>query len=112
MLLDYLIEAELDGGVVRIDWDDSPRHVVTYKETLDVATAIALVPRVGISLPVVCVQYDVYKRWIVFHKMLAGQRFYAIGWQTTVRGLNVKAINWIHPDGTVEMTLEPSFRMN
>ncbi len=110
MLLDYLIEAEIDGGVVCIEWHDSPRHVVTYKETLDAATAIALLPRAGIALPTVRVHYDTYKRWIVFHKKIAGLQFYAIGWQTTVRGLNVKAINWIHPDGSVEMTLEPTFR--
>lgn len=110
MLLEYLIEAEIDGGEVRIEWDDTPRHIVQYKETLDVATAITLLPRAGVALPTVRVRYDVYKRWVVFHKKIAGFQFYAIGWQTTVRGLNVKAINWVHPDGSVEMTLEPTFR--
>jgi len=44
----------------------------------------------------------------IFHVAGIRQRFYAIGWQKTVRGLNVKAINWIHPDGLVEMAEMPN----
>ncbi len=113
MLLEYQIEVECakcNGNGLVIDWTDEPRDVTKYKVELDAATMISLVPRENTALPIVRVQYDAYKRWVVFHKKIAGFQFYAIGWQTTVRGLNIKAINWIHPDGSIEMTLEPYFQ--
>ncbi len=82
-----------------------------YRHLLDTATRLSLSPRNG--LPFVSVALE-GKRWIYFSRVYGEMnsakriRLYAIGWQDTVNGKNVKCILWVYPDGAVECAKEPS----
>ena len=83
----------------------------TYRHLLDTATRLSLLPHDG--LPFVSVSLE-GKRWIYFSRVYGKMnsperiRLYAIGWQDTVNGKNVKCILWVYPDGSVECAEEPS----
>jgi len=36
-------------------------------------------------------------------------RLYAIGWQCNVRGVSVKSLTWVYPNGAIEHAEEPGF---
>ena len=86
-----------------------------YRHLLDTATRLSLSPRTN-GLPFVSVALE-GKRWIYFSRVYGEMnspkriRLYAIGWQDTVNGKNVKCILWVYPDGTVECAEEPSMEL-
>lgn len=84
----------------------------THRHLLDTAIRLSLSPR-NDGLPFVSVALE-GKRWIYFSRVygeinsLKRVRLYAIGWQDTVNGKNVKCILWVYPDGSIECAEEPS----
>lgn len=110
--LDYNIAVEHENTTTFIDWEKPGRWITQFRPILDIATSIALVPKTGKPLPAIRVMLNDTKRWIIFSRVFyttQGQkRLYAIGWQTTVRGLNVKSITWVLPDGSIQNAEEPS----
>lgn len=107
-----LIESKQGQAVVELgqeqEWLDKYRHL------LDTATRLSLLPR-NDGLPLVSVSLDGTKRWIYFSRVVGRMnteeriRLYAIGWQDTINGKNVKSLLWIYPNGLVECADEPSF---
>jgi hypothetical protein len=116
--IDYAILFNCDGEDVAIDWGNDPQWAEKYKNVLATAGRVWLIPKKGTEtpLPPMSVSLEGGKRWIVFSKVI-GQigsstkgkqiRIYAIGWQATVGGRNVKSISWVYPDGGVEMSDDP-----
>ena len=111
----YNIQVLVDGGIIEIDWGNAPGWMESNKEYLERATHISLVPKNGIvNMPTVVVKLDGTKRWVAFSRIYRqassslSVRLYTIGWQDTISGKNVKSLNWIYPDGTVELAEEPT----
>ena len=58
-------------------------------------------------------------RWVMFYRKFhrfndpeghnGEVRLLCVGWQSTIGGKNVKALNWIYPNGTIEASEEPEF---
>ena len=113
LVYDVMIEAP--DSQIRVDWGHEPGWMQTYKFLLARAERISLVPKDGVNLPVVSTQLGDGKRWIIFSRVygaLTGTakiRLYALGWQTTVGGVNVKAIMWVYPDSSIECGEEPTY---
>lgn len=111
----YNVAIESPLGQELIHWGNDPNWMEINKELLATAHTLSLIPKEGEALPVVSVHLDADKRWILFTRVFGnitgGQyvRLYAIGWQSTVRGVNVKAIQWVYPTGAVESADEPSY---
>ena len=100
-----------------IDWGNQPGWAIDMKEMLDNADRITLVQKsISVGLPTIVVGLDDDKRWIAFSRVY-GQvnsgrqiRLYAIGWQKQCSdGKNVKSITWVYPNGSIEVSDEPSF---
>lgn len=109
---------EGQGNQHQIDWGNCPNWADRYRDDLNNAHRISLIPKkIGGHLPIVTVAMGEGRRWIVFSRVFGrmGQeariRLYAIGWQATVKGRNVRSINWIYPNGTVENAIDPSLWM-
>jgi len=107
--IQYDVSAVCEEQELLIEWENPGKWIARFKETFDNAESISLVPR-NCTLPKVTVALGDRRRWIIFTRVLpfgaALARFYAIGWQTTVRGLNVKSIVWVYPDGCIKVTEE------
>lgn len=115
----YDIAIEAPDRKVKVKWGEESRWAETYRDLLDRAERISLLPKQPLfRLPVVTVKLKPDDRWIVFSRIygqVAGPkvgktiRMYAIGWQRTVRGVNVKSLTWIYPNGAVEVGEEPTY---
>jgi len=111
--LEYNLIIQSPKGQAEIVLGQEDGWIDTYRRLLDTATRLSLSPR-NDSLPFVSVALE-GKRWIYFSRVCGKMgterraRLYAIGWQDTVNGKNVKCILWIYPDGTIECAEEPSF---
>lgn len=111
----YDLAVESPLGQVRIDLERDANWLETYRELLDSATRISLLPKDGTGLPVVTVGLDNGKRWIYFSRVYGAMgaaaqiRLYAIGWQETINGENTTNLIWVYPTGTVEYAPEPEF---
>jgi hypothetical protein len=102
---------------ILVDWGNTPGWLETYREDLDNAHRISLIPKEGQPIPVVSVILDGSKRWIVGSRVCGrvnkgtGEgseiRIYFIGWQQTIGNINVKSIHWVYPGGAVECADEP-----
>lgn len=114
---DVVIENGQDDAIV-INWGQTPGWVKQYRDHLDSARAIGLVPKGPGKLPVIRVELGPGKRWVIFSRVagrvLGGMntdgliRVYCIGWQSTVKGSNVKSLTWVYPAGVIENAEEPS----
>lgn len=107
-----IIEGKTGQAVVELGQEQG--WLERYRHLLDTATRLSLSPRTN-GLPFVSVSLDSTKRWIYFSRVYGEMnspkriRLYAIGWQDTVNGKNVKCILWVYPDGAVECAEEPNF---
>ena len=118
ILYDIVVEPLGDRPEIVIDWGETPGWIDTYRDELDGARAIALIPKDGEQMPVVRISLTGDRRWVVFSRVAGriagGQktegllRIYCIGWQRTVRGENVKALTWVYPMGAIESADEPT----
>jgi len=111
----YSVVLEVDGEAVLIDWGNKAGWISEIRDRN--LSRFCLVPKSRENtLPVLCVNITGEKRWILFSRVFASNRagfdrqfrIYAAGWQELVDGRNVKNITWIYPDGTIEMSEEPS----
>lgn len=115
--IQYNICIESDGESALIDWGVQPRWLDTYREMLDNADRISLIPKDEVSgLPVVTVTLGDQRHWQLWSRVygradLGGSgeeiriRCYAIGWQNGV----ARSLMWVYPTGAVECADEPSF---
>ncbi len=113
-MFDYNISVEYKANPEQnfvIDWQQERKWAKKYASMMQRADWISLVP-VSSGLPKVAVCLDHDKRWIVFSRTYPIRntriRLYAIGWQKTVRGQNIKSILWVYPDGTIECSDVPT----
>jgi hypothetical protein len=113
----FLYDVAIEGDYqVLIKWGETPNWIADHKELLENAHQISLIPKEqGNGMPVVTARLGDGKRWILFSRVV-GQingpkslRMYAIGWQKTVKGSNIKSIQWVYPGGTIENAEEPTF---
>jgi len=104
---DYRVSVEKDGKRAEFTLDES-RWATTYRPLLDGG-------RITVSNgrgPMVSVDTS-GRRWVLFQRHFqsmnpAGQAsVLCVGWQDTVNGVNVKALTWLYPDGSVELAEEP-----
>ena len=110
----YNIAVEAPDEQCLIQWGNERGWLETRRDLLDKAARISLIPKEMGELPVVTVQLGNGKRWIVFSRVygrLPGGRvrLYCIGWQATVKGVNVKSLLWVYPTGDVECSELPSY---
>ena len=108
----YNIAVETPNEQHLIQWGNEKGWLDTYRDLLNNATRISLIPK-G-KMPLVTVQLGNGKRWIVFSRVYGrlpgGQvRLYCIGWQMTVNGKNIKSLIWVYPNGNIECAEEPSY---
>lgn len=105
------------GQPIVIPWGNAPNWIKVYRDDLDNAAGIALIPKEGQFMPVVRVGLGGDRRWVIFSRVagritagVAGAqvRAYCIGWQRTVQGENVKALTWVYPSGAIESADEPT----
>ena len=111
MLYDIAIEAPDKQALVK--WGEEKGWLETHRQLLNRAERISLIPKQA-GMPVVTVRLDRDKRWVIFSRVYGripgGQvRLYCIGWQATVRGVNVKSLLWVYPNGSVECSEVPSY---
>jgi len=111
----YNVAIESPVGQTLVQWGADPNWMEINRELLATAHTLSLIPKDGQALPVVSVRVDADRRWILFSRVYGrvtgpGQvRLYAIGWQSTVRGVNVKAIQWVYPTGAIESADDPTY---
>ena len=102
-----------------IDWGNESGWLEgESRELLDTADRISLVHKKN-PLKIVTVRLDGTKRFTIFSKVYGKInnpqgtkkeiRIYCIGWQDTIKGVNVKSLNWIYPNGMVENSEEPNY---
>lgn len=108
----YNIAVESPNGQHLIQWGNEKGWLETCRDLLDNATRISLIPKD--KMPLVTVQLGNGRRWVVFSRVygrLPGgrMRMYCIGWQATVKGVNVKSLLWVYPNGNIESGDEPSY---
>ena len=110
--IEYNLLIESTQGQAEVALGREAGWIDAYRHLLDTATRLILSPRVN-GLPFVSVFLDNTKRWIYFSRVYGEinsakrVRLYAIGWQDTVNGKNVRCILWVYPDGSVELAEEP-----
>lgn len=110
----YNVAIEGDFPAVLVDWGNDPQWARRYADQLQEARRLSLIPKAGEGLPVVTVQLDGGKRWVLFSRVVArvggpSIRLYAIGWQQTIGGVNTKSITWVYPNGTIESGENPAY---
>lgn len=115
--MDYNLAVEGDDSQILIDWGNEKDWITRYRQQLDSAHRISLIPKKYSPLPVITV--DVRDRnWIIFSKVFgklsaAGHkheiRLYAIGWQANLGGQSVKSLLWVYPNGAIESALWPGY---
>jgi len=120
---DVLIEGEYENGQkynIRVAWGQESEWIKKHRKELDGARYITLYPKKDfLNMPTVVVSLDENKRWILFSRVYGAIgaynsgateiRLYCIGWQLETRGVNVKNLMWIYPNGSVESAEEPGF---
>lgn len=114
--MEYNIVIEGGGNSLVIDWGNDKNWARRYRAQLDGAERISLIQKTPPTpLPVVTVALGDGRRWIVFSRVFGkidgGQqvRLYCIGWQRTVKGVNVKSLTWVYPNGAIENADMPTF---
>lgn len=115
----YNIAVETEDTSILIPWGEAKGWADKYRDQLNSADSIALIPKEGESLPVVTVDLSEGRRWILFsrvygvlNKSSGGKneiRMYCIGWQKKIKGTNVKSLNWVYPGGSVENGENPTY---
>ena len=111
----YDIAVECGEQSILIQWGNSPQWITRYRDELTHADRISLIPKSSASgLPVVTVRLTEGRRWVLFSRVYGrvpgGQiRMHCIGWQATVKGVNVKSLLWVYPTGDVECGDEPTW---
>ena len=110
----YNIAIESDDAQELVDWGNAPGWIEQHRAILDTAHTLSLIPKDGYELPVVSVRLDGSKRWVCFSRICGqlpgGQvRLYCIGWQSTIKKINVKSLLWVYPSGAVECADDPSY---
>lgn len=133
ILYNVIIEGERQ---ITVDWGNEPGWIKKYKDDLDNARRISLVPKQPGPFPLVSVFLDDDKKWVVGSRVVGEMtnanafefRLYFIGWQKTIeknvyaedgRPLredeshpnqqeNVKVVHWVYPGGAVETAPEPT----
>lgn len=111
--MQYHIAVEGPAGNILIDWNNTRNWQQRYAAELDQAPRLSLIPCEGSRLPVVTVQLDPSRRWILFSRVVGridadGRRelrMYAIGWECG----GVKSLTWVYPNGQIEVGDEPSY---
>jgi len=104
-----VVSTETEGTI--INWGNEPNWADKYRELLDSAVIISLVPKkVPSHLRPVAIKLGDDRRWIIFSRVY-GQvtggkeiRLYAIGWQKSIGDKTEKSITWVYPDGGIENT--------
>jgi len=96
-----------ERGTAEFDLDEKG-WVEKYREYLD-GGRITLLNGASISVN------TVGRRWVMFYRTIGhmtggrGQiRLLCLGWQERVKGVDIKALNWIYPNGFVEVSEEPT----
>lgn len=114
MDIEYNVILETGTRPITIDWGNEPGWAERYRAELEGAGRIGLVPkRAGGKLPPVFAALGEGRRWVIFSQVVGrvngpGQvRLYAIGWQATIGGRNVKALVWVYPDGHLSLGETP-----
>lgn len=117
--MDYNIIVGEGDDALLIEWGHHKGWIQEYRERLDSAKRLTLVPKLGVRLPTVSVSLEPNQRWIVVAKVVKQQRgpnahkpprkIYGVGWQETIKGVNVKNITWVYPSGEIENAPAPSF---
>lgn len=111
--IEYNLAIESEQGQAVVELGQEQGWLDKYRHLLDTATRLSLLPR-NDGLPFVSVSLDGTKRWIYFSRVVGRMnteeriRLYAIGWQDTINGKNVKSLTWIYPGGMIEMAEEPT----
>lgn len=121
--IEYKLVVRHAGGEAVIDLTEAGW---LNREELKSATSLTLIPPDEVELPVVSVSLaplpdGTEKRYICFSRVFGRMavdgsgsiplfRLYCLGWQATIAGRVVKAMNWIYPNGgSVVMSDEPPF---
>lgn len=103
---------------IHVDWGNAPGWIDKYREDLDNADRIWLIPKGDNKLlRNVSVNLEGDKQWILFSRVFgstaagldAQVRVYAIGWKEKVNGVVRKSITWIYPSGEIEVAEKPSY---
>ena len=111
----YNISIEGEGKSVLVDWGNTKSWIQTYQHQLENADRISLIPKRGKHVSVVTVVLGEGKRWIIFSRIFGKTgtpnrtRLYAIGYQQTVKGVNIKHLTWVYPNGTIESADKPTY---
>ena len=110
----YNVAIEGDFAPLLIDWGNEAQWIDRCRAELDSAARLSLIPKDGQKLPVVSVQLGNGRRWVLFSRIVSrvggkSVRLYAIGWQQTINGINVKSLTWVYPNGTIENGENPTY---
>jgi len=114
ILYDVVIEGDFTPE--RIDWGNDAGWVERVRDKIDSALRLTLHPKpdAPFSLPRVTVELGGRRRWVLFSRIIhsisprGSMRCYCLGWQSTIRGRNVKSLMWVYPNGLVELAEEPT----
>jgi len=123
--IQYDIAIEGKGFQIKVPWGEERAKgwQTRYGVELKDAERLSLIPKEHArDLPVVTIKLDQDKRWVLFSRVygtIINQnncsktkkeiRLYCIGWQTKIRGVNVKSLTWVYPNGSIESSENPSF---
>jgi len=111
--MDYILYYRSNGKVETVNLGGEKGWLEEHRSRLDQADLIGLEPKKTKRLPAIRVHLKPGRRWIYFSRVFQEInshrriRLYCIGWQETVNGKNVKTLNWIYPNGAVEVGEEP-----
>jgi len=117
-MLKYDIIAERGGKGRIFKWGEEEKNWISkYRSYLDSADRISFIEKDS-HIVTITVSLNGSKRFVFFSRVFgkvnsSGQekqvRLYCIGWQDTIKGINVKSLNWVYPDGMIENSEEPSY---
>lgn len=106
MMHDVIVKNDL--GEVKFNLDESG-WVRSYRDYLDQGR-ITISDGVNLSVD------TAGHRWVMFYRTLGYMRggsgsvkVLCVGWQDTIGGVNIKALNWVYPNGFIESAEEPTF---
>jgi hypothetical protein len=112
---EYNVVIESDDVSAVVNWGHEPGWIEAHRDLLEAAHTISLLPKDASSvLPVVSARLGDGRRWVIFSRVYGAitgpnrVRLYCIGWQTKVKGVNVKSLMWVYPTGAVECAEEPT----
>ena len=129
----YNVLIESEKRQVTVDWGKEKHWMETYRDDLDNAHRISLLPKPGQVGPMVTVFLDGDKKWVIGSRVHGSMtdgsgiefRIYFIGWQRTIwkevydetgepvtddsnSKENIKVVHWVYPGGAVECSPEPT----